>query len=57
MQSCALFLKEHTGINGLSLSAFLIGGNLLAIAISIALYPVMKRMFAAYLSRKVCQSS
>jgi uncharacterized protein len=45
------FLKLHTGISGLSLSAFLIGGNLLGIGISVMLYPLMKRAFARYLQQ------
>ena len=52
VESCNLFLKNHTGINGLSLSAFLIGGNLLAIVISVMLYPLMKRIFTLYISQK-----
>lgn len=48
VESCNLFLKEHTGITGLSLSAFFVGGNLLAIGISIMLYPIMKRVFTRY---------
>jgi uncharacterized protein (DUF2062 family) len=43
------FLERHTGIGGLSLSAFLIGGNLLAVAISVMLYMPMKRVF-----RRMC---
>jgi len=52
VESCNLFLKQHTGINGLSLSAFLVGGNLLAIVISAMLYPLMRRVFTSYLSQK-----
>lgn len=52
VESCNVFLKQHTGITGLSLSAFLVGGNLLAIAISVMLYPLMKRVFTIYLSQK-----
>lgn len=51
VETCNLFLKEHTGITGLSLSAFLVGGNLLGIGISVILYPVMKRIFTRYLSQ------
>ncbi|HSC24607.1 MAG TPA: DUF2062 domain-containing protein [Candidatus Babeliales bacterium] len=53
IESCNLFLKEHTGVTGLSLSAFLIGGNVLALAVSCILYPCMKRMFTIYLSQKL----
>jgi len=53
VESCNVFLKEHTGITGLSLSAFLVGGNLLAIGISIILYPLAKRIFTNYLSNKL----
>ena len=52
VESCNLFLKQHTGITGLSLSAFLVGGNLLAIGISVMLYPLMKRIFTMYVSQK-----
>jgi uncharacterized protein (DUF2062 family) len=50
--SCSLFLKEYTGISGLSFSAFLVGGNVLGICMSIILYPFVKRMFSSYLSKK-----
>lgn len=52
IEPCNLFLQRHTGINGLSLSAFLFGGNVLAITLSVILYPLMKRMFTRYLSNK-----
>lgn len=51
-ESCSLFLKQHTGISGLSLSAFFVGGNLLGITISVMLYPLIKRAFAIHLSKK-----
>ena len=50
VESCNLFLKEYTGITGLSLSAFFVGGNLLAIGTSVMLYPIMKRVFTRYLN-------
>jgi uncharacterized protein len=50
VESCNLFLQKHTGIAGLSLSAFLIGGNVLALSASLMLYPLMKRIFTKYLS-------
>ena len=53
VESCNAFLHHHTGINGLSLSAFMIGGHLLAIVISAMLYPLMKRIFTLYVSRKM----
>ena len=53
VESCNLFLKKHTGITGLSLSAFLVGGNLLAIVISLVIYPLVKRIFAHYFSNKL----
>jgi len=56
VESCNLFLKQHTGITGLSLSAFLVGGNMLAIGISVMMYPLMKRIFAMYLSEKSISS-
>jgi uncharacterized protein len=50
MESCNLFLNKHTGIAGLSLSAFLVGGNVLAIGMSVMMYPFMKRIFTRFLS-------
>jgi len=53
MESCNNFLMHHTGISGLSLSAFLVGGNLLAVGISVMLYPVAKRVLEGYISKKL----
>ena len=53
VESCNLFLKEHTGITGLSLTAFFVGGNLLGIGMSVMLYTVMKKVFTRYLSHKI----
>lgn len=50
LESCNIFLKNHTGISGLSLTAFLVGGNILAIVVSIIVYPVAKRLFTHYYS-------
>lgn len=50
--SCNEFLQHHTGIAELSLSAFLIGGNLLAVAISVMLYMPMKRIFQRVILHK-----
>lgn len=44
------FLERYTGISGLSLTAFLLGGHLLAFGISVMLYPLMRRIFTIYLS-------
>src|SRR5437762_8508758 len=52
VEACSTFLKDHTGISGLSLSAFLVGGNLIGISISIILYPFIKKIFTTYLSKK-----
>lgn len=38
-------LFRYTGINGVSFWSFMIGGNLLGIALGAMLYPVFKRMF------------
>jgi uncharacterized protein (DUF2062 family) len=43
------YIVLYTGIEGISLWSFLIGGNLLAIAISGILYPVLIRTFQAYI--------
>jgi uncharacterized protein (DUF2062 family) len=53
VESCNFFLKQHTGISGLSLSAFLFGGNLLAVGVSVMLYPLMKRVFTMYIPKSV----
>lgn len=52
VESCNHFLMHHTGISGLSLTAFLVGGNILAVGISVMLYPFLKRIFEAYLAKK-----
>jgi uncharacterized protein (DUF2062 family) len=57
IEACNLFLKEHTGITGLSFSAFFIGGNVLAIGVSVMLYPLAKRVFTSYLSKPIVESS
>jgi len=54
VESCNLFLKTHTGISGLSLTAFLVGGNLLAVAASLIIYPFAMYIFEQYLSHKKC---
>lgn len=46
------FLEHHTGIAGLSLSAFVIGGNLLALCISVMLYMPMKKVFQRVILHK-----
>jgi|GEM_PF-2951604 len=51
-ESVSLFIQYYTGISGLSLSAFLVGGNLLGISISVMLYPFIKRMIFLYKSKK-----
>ena len=53
VESFNLFLKEHTGIAGLSLSAFLIGGTVLAVGASLIVYPLTKRMFESYAQKPV----
>ena len=51
--SCNLFLKNHTGISGLSLTAFLVGGNVLAIGMAIIVYPIARRIFTNYFANKI----
>jgi uncharacterized protein (DUF2062 family) len=53
VESCNLFLKNHTGISGLSLTAFLVGGNILAVCMSIIVYPITRRIFVSYFSNKL----
>ncbi len=53
IDSCNSFLHNTIGISGLSLSAFLIGGNILGISVALALYPLSKKIFALYLSKQI----
>lgn len=50
VESCNFYLKQHTGITGLSLSAFFVGGNVLAVGVSVMMYPIMKHVFTKYLN-------
>lgn len=45
LESCYLFIKQHTGISGLSVSALLVGGHVLAFGVSFIMYMPMKRIF------------
>jgi len=46
-------LRTYCGLGNISLLAFIIGGNLLGIGISLMLYPVMKRVFDRYARRRM----
>gem|GEM_PF-1722567 len=39
-------IARLTGLKGVSFWSFMVGGNLLAIAVSVILYPILKRIFA-----------
>ncbi len=52
LEICSSFLTKHTGISGLSLSAFLVGGNLIGVCISVMMYPVVRRIIAVYTIKK-----
>jgi len=39
------FIAKHTGISGISIWSFFIGGNLLGLLLSVMLYPVVKLIF------------
>lgn len=52
VQSCYLFLKQHTGISGLSVSALLVGGHVLALSVSVIGYMPMKKFFQHMCSKK-----
>jgi len=39
------FICKYTGISGISFWSFMIGGNLLGVAISVMLYPIVKVVF------------
>jgi uncharacterized protein (DUF2062 family) len=45
LESCYLFIKQHTGISSLSVSAFLVGGHVLAVGVGIIAYMPMKKFF------------
>ncbi len=45
LESCYLFIKQHTGISGLSVSALLVGGHILALSVSLMVYLPMKKIF------------
>lgn len=45
LESCYLFIKQHTGISGLSVSALLVGGHILALCVSLIVYMPMKKIF------------
>lgn len=46
------FVARHIGIQGLSLSAFLVGGNLLALALSVILYPLVRHTATRFLQKR-----
>jgi len=50
--SCNMYLKEYIGVAGFSLSAFVMGGTLLAVSGGIIMYPLSKHLFSRYLSEK-----
>ncbi len=41
------WIKSHIGLSGISFWGFMIGGNILGIALSIICYPMIKRMLMA----------
>lgn len=52
LESCYLFLKQHTGISGLSVSALLVGGHVLALGMGLMAYVPMKKIFKRIIVRK-----
>ena len=52
-EACSIFVQQYTGIAGLSLSAFLVGGHLLGMSISVMLYPFVKQFISLYISKKI----
>lgn len=44
MNSLNLFLQTKTGLPHLSLGAFLIGGNIVGVALALLVYPIIKRI-------------
>jgi len=52
LESCYLFIKQHTGISGLSVSALLVGGHVLALGASLVVYMPMKKIFQRMSSKK-----
>lgn len=52
LESCYLFIKQHTGISGLSVSALLVGGHILAVSAAFIAYIPMKKIFQRMCSKK-----
>ncbi len=51
LESCYLFLKQHTGISGISVSALLVGGHVLALTAGVIAYIPMKKIFQRMYSK------
>jgi len=51
-QSASEFLGKCFGTNGLSVWAFIVGGNLIGLSVAVMLYPVMKRFFTQLIKEK-----
>lgn len=51
MQMCNNWIYKHTGLSGISLWGFLIGGNILGIALGMLAYPLIKRYSALFLCK------
>jgi uncharacterized protein (DUF2062 family) len=45
LEPCYLFIKQHTGMSGLSVSAMLVGGHVLALSAALVAYIPMKKIF------------
>lgn len=54
LTSCNAYLQYYTGISGLSLYAFMLGGNLLGVTLGVMLYPLIRRFFGFYVSTPCC---
>jgi hypothetical protein len=53
LEPCYLFIKQHTGMSGLSVSALLVGGHVLALSVSLIAYMPMKKIFQRMYSKKL----
>ncbi len=55
MESVNEYISHHIGIKGLSLWAFFIGGNILALSISLIVYPILRYLLRRRAERRALQ--
>lgn len=49
-------VSYYTGLQGISVASFVVGGNLLALAVSIVMYPIARYFFARFIARRSVSS-